>query len=156
MIILYHSPTLATRGIVVYGTSTIHRTIFITKMTVRSGPFSELENACPSEISNHFPNWKGTTHLGPFFELKNGCPSINNTSMLPPNLGFISFFFNKEVVSTRSKKTSAYLLICGDIYWRTTFSFLDFITESVMLVLQSFWNIGFLNASYSSNHYNVS
>jgi hypothetical protein len=29
---------------------------------------------------------------------------------------------------------SAYLLICGDIYWRTTFSFLDFIAENVMLV----------------------
>jgi hypothetical protein len=31
---------------------------------------------------------------------------------------------------------SAYLLICGDIYWRTTFSFLDFITENVMLDLK--------------------
>jgi hypothetical protein len=57
-----------------YGTSTIYRTIFITKMTVRSGPFSELESACPSEISNHFSNWKGTAHPGPFFELKNDCP----------------------------------------------------------------------------------
>jgi hypothetical protein len=72
--VLDHSPTLATRGIFVYGTSTIHRTIFIMKMTVQSGPFSELENAYPSEISNHFPNWKGTTHPGPFFELKNDCP----------------------------------------------------------------------------------
>jgi hypothetical protein len=40
------------------------------KMTFRSGPFSELENAYPSEISNHFPNWKGTSHPGPFFELE--------------------------------------------------------------------------------------
>jgi hypothetical protein len=67
-------PMFTTRGIVVYGTSTIHRTIFIRKMTGRSGPFSELENACPSEISNHFLKWKGTAHPGPFFELKNDCP----------------------------------------------------------------------------------
>ena len=73
-IVLDHSPTLATRGIVVYGTSTIYRTIFITKMTIRFGLFSELETECPSEISNHFPNWKGTSHPGPFFELKNDCP----------------------------------------------------------------------------------
>ena len=33
---------------------------------------------------------------------------------------------------------SAYLLICGDIYWRTTFSFLDFIMENVMLDLNDF------------------
>jgi hypothetical protein len=65
---------LTTRGITIYGTSTINRTIFITKMTVQSGPFSELENACPSEISNHFLNWKETAHPGPFFELKNDCP----------------------------------------------------------------------------------
>jgi hypothetical protein len=55
---------------------------------------------------------------------------------------------------------SAYLLICGDIYWRTTFSFLDFITESVMLdlnVLRSFWNTGILlKASYSSDQYSIS
>ena len=55
-IVLDHSPTLATRGIVVYVTSAIYRTIFITKMTVRSGLFYELENSCPSEISNYFPN----------------------------------------------------------------------------------------------------
>jgi hypothetical protein len=36
----------------------------------RSGPFSELENACPLEISNHFLNWKGTAHPGPFLELE--------------------------------------------------------------------------------------
>jgi hypothetical protein len=74
MTVIDHSPALATRGIVVYGTSTIYHTIFITKMTVRSGPFSELENACSLEISNHFLNWKGTAHLGPFFKLKNDCP----------------------------------------------------------------------------------
>jgi hypothetical protein len=54
---------------------------------------------------------------------------------------------------------SAYLLICGDIYWRTTFSFLDFMTENVMLdlsVVRSFWNTGFLKASYSSDHYSIS
>jgi hypothetical protein len=55
---------------------------------------------------------------------------------------------------------SAYLLICGDIYWRTTLSFLDFIMESVILdlnVLRSFWNTGILlKASYSSNQYSIS
>jgi hypothetical protein len=55
---------------------------------------------------------------------------------------------------------SAYLLICGDIYWRTTFSFLDFIMESVMLdliVLRSLWNTGILlKASYSSDQYSIS
>jgi hypothetical protein len=65
-------------------------------------PFSELENVCPSEITIHFPNWKESAHPGPFFELKNDCPSISNTSVLPPNLGVISSFFNKEVVSTSS------------------------------------------------------
>jgi hypothetical protein len=74
MIVLDDSPTLAIRGITVYGTSTIYQTIFIMKMTVRSRPFSEMENACSSEISNHFLNWKGTAHPGPFFELKNDCP----------------------------------------------------------------------------------
>jgi hypothetical protein len=99
MIVLDHSPTLATRGIIVYGTSTIYQTIFIMKMTVRSGPFSKMENACPLEISNHFPNWKETAHPGPFFELKNDCPYISNTSVLPPNLGAISSFFNKKFIS---------------------------------------------------------
>jgi hypothetical protein len=55
---------------------------------------------------------------------------------------------------------SAYLLICGDIYWRTTFSFMDFITENVMLdliVLRFFWNTGILlKASYSSDQYSIS
>ena len=45
-----------------YGTSTIYRTIFITKITVRSRPFFEMENACPLEISNHISNWKMTVH----------------------------------------------------------------------------------------------
>ena len=70
--------------------------------------------------------------------------------MLPPNLGVISTLFNKEVVSTSSNffleyanffildrgftKISAYLLICGDIL-ENHFSFLDFITENVMLDL---------------------
>jgi hypothetical protein len=37
---------------------------------------------------------------------------------------------------------SAYLLICGDMYWRTTFSFLDFIMDNVMLDLKCtlVWN----------------
>jgi hypothetical protein len=126
----------------------------------QSGPFFELENVCLSEISIHFPNWKETAHPGLFFELKNDCPSINNTSVLPPNLGVISSFFNKEVVSMSSilsmqtlsswtkdlPKMFAYLLICADMYWRTTFSFLDFITDNVMLDFKCtlVWNIGFL------------
>ena len=41
---------------------------------------------------------------------------------------------------------SAYLLICGDIYWRITFSFLDFITNNVMLDFKCtlVWNTDFL------------
>jgi hypothetical protein len=66
------------------------------------GPFYELENVCPSEILIHFPNFKESAHPGPFFELKNEFPSINNTSFLPPNLGVISSFFNKEFISTSS------------------------------------------------------
>jgi hypothetical protein len=126
----------------------------------QSEPFSELENACPSEISIHFPNWKESAHPGPIFELKNYCPSINNTSVLPPNPRVISSFFNKEVVSMSSilsmqtlsswteslPKMFAYLLICGYMYWRTTFSFLDFITDNVMLDFKctSVWNTFFL------------
>jgi hypothetical protein len=79
-------------------------------MTVRSGPFSKLKNACPSEISNHFPNWKEIAHLGPFFQLKNDFPSINNTPVLPPNLGVISTFFNKETVSMSSILSTQTLL----------------------------------------------
>jgi hypothetical protein len=89
--------------------------------------------------------------------------------VLPPNLGVISSLFNKEFVSMSSNlfleyakffildrgftKISAYLLIYGDIL-ENHFSFLDLITENVMLdlnVLRSFWNTEFsLKASYSS------
>ena len=43
-------------------------------------------------------------------------------------------------------KMYAYLLICGDMYWRITFFFLDFITDNVMLDFKctSVWNTGFL------------
>jgi hypothetical protein len=39
-----------------------------------------------------------------------------------------------------------YLLICGDMYWRTTFPFLDFIMDNVMLDFKCtlVWNIGLL------------
>jgi hypothetical protein len=74
MIFLDLSPTLDTRGIIIYGTSTIYQTIFITKNIVIYGPFSELENAYPSEISNHFLNWKGTAHPGQFSEIENDYP----------------------------------------------------------------------------------
>jgi hypothetical protein len=83
-------PKLITREIVVYGTSTIHQTIFITKMTVLSGPFFELENACPLEISITFRTGKGIAQAGPFFELENDCPQINDMLVLPLNLE--SFF----------------------------------------------------------------
>jgi hypothetical protein len=108
MIVLDHSPTLDTKGIIVYGTSAIYRTIFITKMTIRSGPFFELENAWPLEISNYFSNWKGSAHPGPFSELENHCPSISNISVLPPNLGVITPFSNKEVISTSSSLSLKY------------------------------------------------
>jgi hypothetical protein len=41
---------------------------------------------------------------------------------------------------------SAYLLVCGDMYWRITFSFLDFITDNVMLDFKCtlVWNTDFL------------
>jgi hypothetical protein len=54
---------------------------------------------------------------------------------------------------------SSYLLIYGDIYWRTTFSFLDFIMENVMLdlnVLRLSGTLVFLKDSYSSDHYSIS
>jgi hypothetical protein len=63
-------PMLTTRGITFYGTSSIHRTIFITKMTVRSGPFSELENACPLEISTTFQTGKELPKMDHFSNLK--------------------------------------------------------------------------------------
>jgi hypothetical protein len=41
---------------------------------------------------------------------------------------------------------SAYLLICGNMYWRTNFSFLDFIMDNVMLDFKCtlVWNTDFL------------
>jgi hypothetical protein len=48
-----------------------------------------------SELERNCSSWT-------IFELKNGCPSIDNTSILPPNLGVISSFFNKEFVCTSS------------------------------------------------------
>ena len=87
-------PMLTTRGIVVYGTSAIHWTIFIMKMTVQSGPFSELENVSPSEISIHFTNWKESVHAGLFFKLENDSSQFNNMSVLPPNLESHFFSFN--------------------------------------------------------------
>ena len=110
-------------------------------------------------------------NLNPLFEQESICPrwtifqfwkrmSSIIFSVLPPNLGVISSFFNMEIVSMSSSlstqtlsswtkefpKMSAYLLICGDMYWRTTFSFLDFITDNVMLDFRctSVWNTGFL------------
>lgn len=100
MIVLDHSPTLATRGIVVYGMSTIYWTIFVTKMIVCSRPFFELENDCPLEILDHFLDWKVTSQPRPFSKLENDCPYINNILVLPPNLGVITSFSNKEFIST--------------------------------------------------------
>jgi hypothetical protein len=96
MIFLDYSPTLDTKGISFYGTSKIYLTIFITKMIFQFGPFFELENSCPLEISNKFLNWKGTAHPEPFFELKNDFPQINNTLVLPPNLGVFFFLIRKS------------------------------------------------------------
>jgi hypothetical protein len=88
MTVLDHSPTLTTRGIVFYGTSTICRT-----MIVGFGPFSELENECSSKILDHFPDWKVTSQPGPFSKLENEFPYINNISVLPPHLGSNNFLF---------------------------------------------------------------
>jgi hypothetical protein len=70
--------------------------------------------------------------------------------MLPPNLGVISSFFNKEVVSTSPnlflEYENLFILDRGiikifviyssvEINWRTT-SLLDFITENIMLDLK--------------------
>jgi hypothetical protein len=99
MSVIDHSPTLAIRGIVVYGTSTIYHTNFVKIMIVYSGPFFELENDCLSEILDHFMDWKVTSQPGPFSKLENDCLYINNISLLPPNLGLITSLSNNEVIS---------------------------------------------------------
>jgi hypothetical protein len=89
--------------------------------------------------------------------------------MLSPNLGVISSFFNKEVVSTSSSLstqtlsfwTEALPNICLSAHlWRyileNHFLFFGLHHGSVMLVLWSFWNTGFLNASYRFDHYSIS
>jgi serine/threonine protein kinase len=115
MIVLNHSPTLATRGIIVYGASTIFQTMTVGsrpfsklendcpskifdqfskwKVTAQPRPFSKLENECPSRILDHFLDYKVTTQPGPFSKMENDCPYINNISMLPPNLGSNHFPF---------------------------------------------------------------
>jgi hypothetical protein len=134
MIVLDHSPTLATRGIIVYGTSTIYQTIFITKMTVRSGPFSELENdvrqksrttfRTGKELPNldHFPNWKMTAHESIIYQCS------------LPTWGAISSLSAKGVISTSpilSLKYANFILDKGfvkisatcssvEIYWSFT------------------------------------
>jgi hypothetical protein len=81
-------------------------------------------------------------------------------SGLPPDLGVIYSLFNKEFISTSYilsmqtlsswtealPKMSTYFLICGDMYWRNTFSFLEFITDNVILDFKCtyVWNTGFL------------
>jgi hypothetical protein len=121
-------------------------------MTVRFGPFYRLENAYPSEISNHFPNWKGTTQARPSFKLENDCPQFNNMSMLPPNLeshffpfNYGSYFHDPQFVSKICKLYSGQrlcqdiycLLICGDIL-DLCFSFLDSISNKVVFDLNMF------------------
>jgi hypothetical protein len=66
---LDHSLTLATRGIIVYGTSLIYEAIFVKKMTFCSGPFFKLENECLLEILDHFLDLKVTAQPGPFSKL---------------------------------------------------------------------------------------
>jgi hypothetical protein len=144
MIVLYHPPILATRGIVVYHTSSIFQT-----MIVHSGPFSELENDFPSEILDHFPNWKVISQPRPFCKLENECPYINNISMLLPTWGVITSLSNKEVISTsptcplstqtfhlgqRLYQNIYYMLISGDIL-ENHLSPMDFITEKIVLDL---------------------
>ena len=89
--------------------------------------------------------------------------------MLPPNLGVISSFFNKEVVSTspnlqafhlgqRFYQNICYLLICADIL-ENHFYFLDFIMENVILDLNVLWYVMehwfSLKALCSYDHYNI-
>jgi hypothetical protein len=73
-IFLDHSPTLSTRGIVVYGTSKIYRDILITKMIVRYGPFSELEKCLSVKNLKPLSELESNFLSGPFFELKNDYP----------------------------------------------------------------------------------
>ena len=61
----------------------------------------------------------------------------------------MSSILSTQTLSTWTEalpKMFAYLLICGDMYWRTTFSFLDFITDNVILDFKrtSVWNTSFL------------
>jgi hypothetical protein len=109
-----------------------------------------MESDYPSEVSIHFPNMKAFVQKWTIFQfLKMNV--FNNVFKFQCSLltwRVISSFSNKkEVVSTSSSlstqtlsswieaftKMSAYLLICGDMYWRIIFSFLDFIMENVML-----------------------
>ena len=120
-----------------------------------------MRNRCPSEISIHFPNWKQNCSSWTIFRTEKWLSINQYISVLPPNLRFVSSFFNKEVVSTSSSLSTQTLsswtealpkclLICSfvgmDMYWRTSFSFLDFITDNVMLDFNctSVWNTGFL------------
>jgi hypothetical protein len=70
------------------------------KVTAQSRPFSKMENDCPTRILDHFLYWKVTAQSGPFSKLENDYPYINNISVLPPNLGVITSHSNKEVIST--------------------------------------------------------
>jgi hypothetical protein len=64
----------------------------------QSGPFFELKNVCPLEISIHFPNMKESSQDGLFFNLENNV--LNNMSVLPPNLESHSSLSTKGFIST--------------------------------------------------------
>jgi hypothetical protein len=95
-------------------------------MIVRSGPFSELENACPSEISNHFPNWKKTAHPGPFFKLKMNVLKSMICQCSLPTWRFISSLSAKGVISTipnLSRKYANFILDRGFVKISIVYSY---------------------------------
>ena len=136
----------------------------------QSGPFSELENVCQSEISIHFLNWKESTFPGPFLRTEKMTvhQSIIHQCSLPTWESSLPFSIRKSspqapawVHKLFHLEQKLYQNVCLSTHlWRyileNHFSFLDFITENVMLdlnVLRSFWNNGFLKASYSYDHH---
>ena len=76
---------------------------------------------------------------------------LNNIFSAPSQPGSHLFLFHLEYANTFIldrifTKMAAYLLIYGDMYWITTFSFLEFITDNVMLDFKCtlVWNNDFL------------
>jgi hypothetical protein len=75
------------------------------------------------------PNWRviSITKI-------NVCVPFSSLESLPFQLREFEYA-SSFILNGGFTKMYAYLLICGDMYWRITFSFLDFIMDNVMLVL---------------------